>query len=341
MTRVLLEFLFAAAFLSSLLACSRNAATVVSFSGETMGTTYQIKIVDSSEQELNSAELQGQVEDILDDINQSMSTYLVDSELNQLNRAPIQQWLPVSEPLFQVLYLSQNISQTTLGAFDITVAPLVDLWGFGSPGEAVAAPSADAIEDSLTRVGYNKLKLAVHPELKVLKQTALQLDLSAIAKGYAVDSLAALLKKLNFKHFLIEVGGELYAAGLNAEQESWRLGVEKPSLLRSGALQVISVSDLAVATSGDYRNYYEINGRRVSHTIDADTGSPIEHNLASVTVVAESAALADGLATGLNVLGPERGLALAQSEDIAAYFILRVAEGFDVKYTGEFEKYLD
>jgi thiamine biosynthesis lipoprotein len=196
-----------------------------------------------------------------------------------------------------------------------------------------------------TRVGYQKLQVTESPPSVSKQQADLQLDLSAIAKGYAVDQLGELLEKRGIQDYLVEVGGELKAVGEKSEGRSWRVGIEQPDAKmpessggQRSVKQAIEIRDLAMATSGDYRNYYEKDGKRISHTIDARDGRPIRHNLASVSVLHASAMMADGYATALSVLGPDEGFALAEKLDLAVYVIVRSGDGFETRSTGRFSE---
>lgn len=302
-------------------------------SGTTMGTTYSIK----AQLELNAdpAQLQAAIEKQLQEINQQMSTYIDDSELNVFNRSAPNVPHQVSAALREVMAISLLVSEQSSGAFDVTVGPLVNLWGFG-PIDVDETPSDEEIAAALGKMGYQYLVLQ-HNTLQ--KNADIAIDLSAIAKGYAVDVLGDLLESRGVHNYMVEIGGELKLKGMGPSGHAWRIGIEKPALGREGALEVINGDNIAIATSGDYRNFYEKDGVRVSHTINPQTGRPITHSLASVTVVTESAAYADAYATALNVLGPKRGFALAEQLDLAAFFIIRDEGEFDVNYTSAFEQY--
>lgn len=307
-----------------------------------MGTTYSVKVVLSQGQRLPESRLKKMADLALEEVNAQMSTYQADSELSVWNRSKGDEWRPVSRPLFDVLQLSVAIGEQSEGAFDVTVMPLVNLWGFG-PEDRGAPPSDEVIEEALQRVGYNQIKLD-RDGLKARKPEDVYVDLSAIAKGYAVDQVAQALLNAGHQNFMVEVGGELFLNGVNRHGKPWRIGVESPSydLLQApqGPAATVDLSGVAMATSGDYRNYYEVDGTRVSHTIDPATGRPIAHKLASVSVIADTCAEADGWATALNVLGLEKGMALAERERLAVYMIVRADGGFVVHSTQWFDAYL-
>ncbi|MCR8921904.1 FAD:protein FMN transferase [Dasania sp. GY-MA-18] len=319
-------------------ACSEQPLAALKLSGKTMGTTYHITVV-HGEQAIDGPAIQALVDKRLQQINQQMSTYIADSELMQFNRLPAGQWQQVSPELFHVLLQSMEISWLTGGAFDVTVGPLVNAWGFGNSGHEDRVPSQSQIDSLLADAGFQNIELNIG-SIEISKKTDLQIDLSAIAKGYGVDQLADLLLEQGYSHFMVEVGGELRLNGLNPKGQPWRIAIEQPDGSYGQAYKAIAISDKAVATSGDYRNYFEKDGQRYSHTISPITGKPIAHNLASVTVIADEAAQADGLATAINVMGPEAGLALAQQQGLAIYLLVKTDKGFEAKYSDAFRPYL-
>jgi len=251
-----------------------------------------------------------------------MSTYIVDSEISTFNQLYINKWQTISADFFKVVELSQSISSLTDGRFDITIGPLVDLWGFGAgSGDTQIIPSESLIEQAKSIVGWKNLVLD-KDKLAIQKLKPINIDLSAIAKGYGVDKVSDLLELNGVENYLVEIGGEVKVKGFNKEGKPWRLGIETPSLLQQGAQKIIQLKDQAIATSGDYRNYFEEGGVRFSHTINPITGRSIRHSIASVSVIAATAAEADALATALNVMGFKEAQALSNKENIAAYFIL-------------------
>ena len=303
-----------------------------------MGTTYSVKLLPPPELFIDANVLQEDIDVALKRFNDIMSTYIEDSELSRLNRASENTWLEVSEPLFAVLSLSQEISEASGGAFDATVGPLVDLWGFG-PQKREQRPSDAELAKALDSIGYQNLQLDVGSR-RITKKTGIRIDLSAIAKGYGVDVISRLLERKQIVNYMVEIGGEVKIRGRNQRGDTWRIGIERPALGREGSLQALTGDNIAIATSGDYRNYYEKDGVRISHTINPVTGRPIDHVLASVTVIAETCALADAYATALNVLGPEAGYQLAMDKALAAFFIVKDGEDFRVKYTDMFKQHM-
>ncbi len=325
------------------MACAEPEVPHFSFSGPTMGTRYHITVLQQGDSATNQQELQQAIDQQLQLINQQMSTYIDDSELMRLNRAAVGEWVPVSANLFEVLMLSLELGWLSNGAFDITVGPLVKLWGFG-PGTLEmpdAVPSESSIQSELQSLGFQNIEFDLENN-QIRKKQAVSIDLSAIAKGYAADKVAELLNYAGYRDFMVEIGGELHLQGHSPRGLPWRIAIEEPVEGRLGEVhQALVLTDVGMATSGDYRNYFEQEGIRYSHTIDPATGYPIKHKLASVTVVAESAAYADGLATALNVLGPEKGLKLAESQGLAVYMMVKTEQGFESRYSNAFKVYLE
>ena len=281
--------IFLLPFFLLLSACSESQP--VRLQGATMGTSYSV-VIPHLPEGVTAKELKQDIDGLLDLINQQMSTYIPNSELSAVNQAEAEQWLPVSVELFQVIQLAQRVSEQSNGAFDITVGPLVNLWGFGpldSEG-TLSEPSAEAIETIRKSTGYRNLELDEDGQSVRKKASGLYLDLSAIAKGYGVDALASYLEEQGVADYLVEIGGELRARGVSQRGDAWRIALEKPHEGARDIQRVIELSDIAVATSGDYRNYVEYQGKRFSHTIDPRTGWPVSHHLASVTVLSERTA---------------------------------------------------
>ena len=320
----------------SLFACTEPE--VSKLYGSTMGTSYSV-VIPNLPNNISEQFIQSGIESLLEQVNQQMSTYIKDSELSQLNQSDASQWLSVSPELFDVIQSANSISKQTKGAFDVTIGPLVNLWGFG-PAELLvsATPSDEDINKARQVVGYHNLQIKAENRLLRKQFKDLYIDLSAIAKGYGVDAVASYLDTLGIEDYLVEIGGELIGKGLSQRGDYWRVAVEKPLSGQRMVDRVIDVTDFAVATSGDYRNYFEKDGVRFSHTIDPRTGRPISHSLASVTVLSNEAMLADAWATALMVLGEEEGYKLAEKKQLAAYFLFRQDDGFMSKATSAFTR---
>lgn len=302
----------------------------------TMGTTFSIKVVAPSD-ELSMEQLRRQIRAKLDSIELLTSTYIEESELSQFNNNPSVEWITVSAALCVVVEQALELSRQTSGAFDITIGPLVNLWGFGSDGFADQPPSTAAIQEALSRVGYRRLETRCDEPALRKQRGDITVDLSGWAKGYAVDELANMLDETSLAGYLVEVGGELRAKGLNADRELWRIAIERPVVGGREIQRIVRLTDMGMATSGDYRNYFEYEGVRYSHIIDAQTGRPVSHALAAVTVINESVATADAMATALLALGPDRGLAMAEELGIAGYFLIHGPSGIEIRTTPLFD----
>ena len=294
-------------------------------SGPTMGTTFNVKVVTEDPSDARRARLAGLVREVLDGVDQRMSTYRPDSEIEAFNRFGTENF-DASPDLLGVVNEAQRVARLTAGAFDITVGPLVDLWGFG-PSGATEAPDEEEIRRLVATTGYEQLEVDVENGTLRKARGDCRIDLSAIAKGFAVDRISTMLEGEGLPNHMVEVGGEVRAKGLNGSGQVWRVGVEKPTADGRAVHLVVPLADLSLATSGDYRNFYERNGVRISHTIDPRSGRPIAHGLASVSVIHASCMTADALATALGVLGPEEGFELAERLDIPAYFLVRMSHG--------------
>ena len=295
-----------------------------------MGTTYLVQVagpVSQSERIGISRELQQR----LDRIDGWMSTYDPSSDVSRFNTHPAGEPFTIAQSTFDVLREARAVSELTQGAFDVTVAPLVRLWGFGAGAsddlELPTLPTDAEIAEARARTGYAQLVLSDDPPSVAKSAERVELDLSGIAKGYAVDEVAKLLDKRGVRDFMVEIGGEVRTSGKNADGEAWRIGIEKPIPGARSLERVVRLSGLSMATSGDYRNFYEVDGKLYSHLIDPRTGRPVAHRLASVSVVGHSCMRADALASGLLVLGPDAGYDLAVQEDLTVLFLIRSEDG--------------
>jgi thiamine biosynthesis lipoprotein len=320
-----------------LVGCDRQAVTV-QLAGASMGTTWHVTLVEPPGQVLPDGVQQG-IETQLEAIDHSMSTYRDDSEISRFNALAPDTWFVVSPEFYSVLSTALVVGRASDGAYDVTVAPLVDLWGFG-PGAAIdKPPSEDAIASLMQQVGQDSIRMDGEA-ISVKKLTALSLDFSSLAKGYAVDRVATWLAQRGINRFLVEVGGEMRMSGMSGRGDPWRVAIERPESGGRSVAAALSLSGVAVATSGDYRNYFEVDGRRYSHSIDPRTGWPVAHDLVSVTVVHPSAMLADAWATAFTVLGADRAMTVAQEQGLAVYFIRSLGEDFTHSHTAAFAAYL-
>lgn len=294
-------------------------------SGSTMGTTWSVRLA-ADVPRARREELARALQARLDEIDGLMSTWKQDSELSRFNAAGSTEPFPASPALLEVFRIARETSETTGGAFDVTVAPVVAAWGFGATDRIPAPPPSAELAELRGRTGFEQIEIDEPGGTLRKRAPRVTADLSAVAKGWAVDQLGELLRERGHASFLVEVGGELLARGERPEGGPWRVAIERPIPGASSIHAVVELADLALATSGDYRNYYEADGRWFSHLIDPRTAAPVQHALASVSVVHPSAARADALATALIVLGPEAGRELALREGLAAYFVVRDGE---------------
>lgn len=304
---------------------------VTTFRGKTMGTVFNINVVNLP-QDISAENLSAQIDEELKAFNDKLSNWQQDSEISLFNNSQNIDWVDASDELYTVLDESFYIHKLSNQTFDVTLAPLIDLWGFGYKQNDTIIPSDEAVVAALENVGMNKL-LALNPTTKQIKKAkpAVNINLSAIAKGYGIDKLAMLLEKNGIEEYLVEIGGDLIAKGHNGEDKLWAVGIEKPDYQGKRIEELVMISQLGMATSGDYRNYVEKDGKRFSHIIDPVTGKPIVHNLASVTVFSDTAMRADALATAMMVLGVDAGLKVAEENKIAVFFLAR--DGVNFKST--------
>ena len=324
----------------ALLTACQGVPEVVKLEGQAMGTSWHVTVVPNAGVP-DRAVLQAGIEEQLQRVVLSMSTYLPDSEISRFNALAPDTWLVVSEDFYRVLSTALAVGWQSEGAYDVTVAPLVDLWGFGPAGPVTVPPADDLVTDILENVGQQYLRLEADDGYRVLKTRPVTLDFSSIAKGYAVDLVALWLQSRGVERFLVEVGGEMRLAGMSGRGDPWRVAIERPESAARTAQRAISLTDTAVATSGDYRNYFEVDGQRFSHSIDPRRGYPVAHDLVSVTVVDSSAMRADAWATALVVLGHERAMAVATEQGLAVYFIQRQGETLHSSHTPAFAPLLD
>lgn len=286
-----------------------------------MGTTYTVKIA-APRPAVSAHDLRLLIERSLQRIDETMSGYREDSEVSRFNALHSTQWYETSSELAEVVSAARNVSSASAGAFDVTVAPLVKAWGFGaSGGPPPILPDTALLAELQQRLGYDKLHARASPSGLRKDEPSLTVDLNGIAPGYAVDLIAQQLRARGIDNFMIDVGGEIRAQGRNSAGETWRIAVESPSESDPAPVAVIELDGVALATSGEYRNSYEREGVRYSHTIDPRTAHPIRYSAASVVVVHSEAMYADAWATALNVLGADAGLQLAERLNLPVMFI--------------------
>lgn len=323
---------------ATLVGCGVPAPVV--FGGETMGTTWSVKVAELPEA-VEQADLQRDLEALLAVVDREMSTYRADSEVSLFNTSTSTEWFAVSPATAELVAGALALNQRSEGVFDITVGPLVDLWGFGPDHRPNKVPTAEEIAAVRTHVGAARLAVRLGPPALRKDHPETRIDFNAVAPGDAVDRFAALLEARGVESWLAEIGGELRARGHKRDGAPWAVAIERPSEGERGIAKVVPLVDMALATSGDYRHYFEEGGRRYSHTIDPRTGAPIDHKLASVSVLTPLCRDADAWATALSVLGPDEGYTVAVRESLAALFLVRDGETYREVATPAFERYLE
>jgi thiamine biosynthesis lipoprotein len=297
--------------------------------GRTMGTTYNVTVATRAPAPPEG--LQASIDRRLDEVNRQLSTWIEDSEISRFNSSvQVGEEFPVSDDFLRVMAAAAEVFALSDGAWDGTVGPLVDLWGFGPKGPALATPPPERVTAALAQVGFEKIEIRPGGAL-VKRDPAVTLDLSSIAKGYGVDAVADVLRSHGFGDFLVEIGGEVFASGSRRDGGPWRVGINQPD---PGAdpqqvYKVVPLTDRALATSGDYRSYVVESGVRRSHVIDPRTGQPVANGVVSASVLAPTCMLADGLATAVMVMGAEAGLDLIESlEGVEGLVVLERRGGF-------------
>jgi len=319
--------------------CEPSASPVkpVTLTGRTMGTTYTVKLARLPEGS-TAEQIHAGIVKRLDAVNRKMSTWRDDSEISRFNASRSSDWFSVSDETALVVREAQRISALSGGAFDITVGPLVNLWSFGPDNRRPRIPPAEEIEAVQQRVGYDKLAVRSEPAALQKSRAELSVDLSAIAKGFGVDRISEYLDQLHVGGYLVEIGGEVRCRGKRPDGRWWRIGIQSPKKRKPVPYRAVPLKNAAMATSGGYRNYFEQQGRRYSHSIDPRTGRPVEHRLVSVSVIHESCMTADALATAIMVLGPEDGYNLAQEYEFAVFLLISTDEGLIEQATPAFQR---
>jgi len=321
--------------------CDRQpAASSMVLEGKTMGTYWRVSLagVDSTRKDA----LQQAIQQQLDADDHELSTWKKDSVLSGFNQSRSQQPQPVSENMADIITLALRIGKKTDGAMDITVGPLVNLWGFGPDKQPVNTPNQAQIDAARALTGLQHLKVIQSGEGQWLQKDlpALYVDLSTVGEGFATDHLARLMEKEGINNYLVSVGGAVLTRGRNAEDKPWRVAIQKPTDKENAVEAIVDLQGHGISTSGSYRNYYELDGKRISHVIDPMTGRPIEHKLVSATVIATTALEADGWDTGLMVLGSEKAQQLALEEKMAVYLITKQDDGFSTWMSPQFKAFL-
>ena len=326
--------LFWLVMLAGVLAGCGNGESMESFGGPTMGSTYSIKYLRHAGMP-EATQVRSEVEGILGEIDRQLSTYRNDSDIERFNALPANSCQKMPASVLELVRTGEQLSAQSEGSYDLTVEPLMNLWGFGPQGREEKVPDVAALAEVMQRVGHQHLHINGD---QLCKDAAVEVDFNSIAAGYAVDTIAARLDAMGIHDYLAEATGELKGKGRKLDGSSWRIALEEPRDDQQVAERIINVDGYGVSTSGDYRNYFLQDGRRYSHTFDARTGAPVLHDLASVTVIHPSALMADGLSTLLLILGPERAWDYAEKHEIGAFFVIRADTGFVVRTNAAFER---
>ncbi|WP_407702377.1 FAD:protein FMN transferase [Vibrio algarum] len=322
--------------ISLVVGCS-DTREQVHLTGPTMGTTYNIKYI-NGDAIPSSDKLKTEVDKLLELVNDQMSTYRKTSELSRFNQYKGADPFVVSSETALVTREAIRLNELTLGALDVTVGPLVNLWGFGPEARPDVVPTDEELAARRANVGIRHLTIEGNSLRKDIPD--LYVDLSTIAKGWGVDVIANYIESQGIQNYMVEIGGEMRLKGTNRENVPWRIAIEKPTVDERTVQEIISPGDMAIATSGDYRNYFEHDGIRYSHIINPETGKPIAHKVVSVTALHASSMTADGLATGLMVLGEKVGIDVANKNDLAVFMVVKTEDGFKEVYSDAFAQYL-
>ena len=321
--------------LAILLAFCNPGLDLYRISGLTMGTSYNISVYSTERVEI--ASLKKKIQARLNLFENTFSTYRANSELSRINQNKSTENIFISLEMLKLFIQAERIFRKTGGAFDITVGPLVNLWGFGPEKKTIKEIPSREIQETLSYIGFHRVKIN-KPFIKKMHKDV-QFDFSAIAKGLAVDEVSTLLR-MQFDNFLVEIGGEVYAAGARGKR-AWQLGIEGLLAQSKGPQKIVALKNKALATSGDYRNFFYLKGKRYAHTINPKTGMPVQHSLASVSVITDRCGDADALATALLVMGEKKGLAFSKEKKLAVFFLIRTKSGQVLeKSSPEMKKYI-
>lgn len=311
------QILFAVAISLTLLGCHKTSP--LELEGKTMGTTWRATF---APQNVAEAEvLKSLIQSRLDELDAMLSNWRNDSTISRFNESSRTDWQSVPKEVAEVVTFAQELSRETNGAFDVTLSPLIDLWGFGAHGRIKTPPDEQAITEAQLRCGWQKLEVRLDPPSLRKSEASLQLNVSALVEGYASDDLVRRLRARGLENFLLDIGGELYASGTRANGSPWQVGIQQPDAEKDRIVTAMPLQNQALATSGTYRQYFENSGIRYAHVLDGRTGSPVAHDLVSVSVTNKSCFNADGWATALLTLDPEEGRALADRHHLTAFFL--------------------
>ena len=328
--------------LAALAGCEKPVAErpMVEIHGRTMGTFYGVKVVGDFPG--GQQALQTQVDTLLKHYNDEISTYDQNSSLSKFNQQQTTAPFPVSQDMADIVISALRVGQRTQGVLDVTVGPLVNLWGFGPDKRPIKTPTDEQIAAARQRVGIQHLHVDVSADHAALRKDVpnIYVDLSTIGEGFGADKVAEFLESRGVHNYLVEIAGASRSRGVNAKGEQWKLAIQKPTDELDDVQAIVKPDGRAISTSGSYRNYYELNGQRYSHIIDPATGKPITHRLVSATVITPTALEADGLDTALMVMGPEKAMAFAKQQHLAVYLVIKTDKGFKAEHSESFEPYL-
>ena len=328
--------------LAALAGCEKPVAErpMVEIHGRTMGTFYGVKVVGDFPG--GQQALQTQVDTLLKHYNDEISTYDQNSSLSKFNQQQTTAPFPVSQEMADIVISALRVGQRTQGVLDVTVGPLVNLWGFGPDKRPIKTPTDEQIAAARQRVGIQHLHVDVSADHAALRKDVpnIYVDLSTIGEGFGADKVADFLESRGVHNYLVEIAGASRSRGVNAKGEQWKLAIQKPTDELDDVQAIVKPDGRAISTSGSYRNYYELNGQRYSHIIDPATGKPITHRLVSATVITPTALEADGLDTALMVMGPEKAMAFAKQQHLAVYLVIKTDKGFKAEYSETFKPYL-
>ncbi|NRB01292.1 MAG: FAD:protein FMN transferase [Rhodobacteraceae bacterium] len=312
------------------LAACKYRKEILRFSGPTMGTTYNVVVVDHDGR-LDEGEVKSAIDGALVHVNASLSNWDATSEISRFNATRTQAPVQLSAVLASVMAASDLVHQASQGRFDTTIGPLIEAWGFGSTG-APAMPNATTLDTALERSGHGNTLLLNGGKMTKRRGDA-QIYLAGVGKGYGADHVGQALMNLGANDYLVEIGGDLVTAGRNLDGLPWQIGIETPNPADRSVFDVVGLKGRGLATSGDYRNYFEIDGQRYSHLIDPALGRPVAHNTASATVIADDAMMADAWSTAMLILGREHGLEIAAAHGVAVQFIERDRDAQTLAFT--------
>ncbi|WP_145541808.1 FAD:protein FMN transferase ApbE [Yersinia alsatica] len=333
--------LLLSAVLGLLTACNdTETRQQIDIEGKTMGTFYSVKI--SGATTPNPHKLQQEIDALLEQANNDISTYRQTSVLSRFNQYRGSEPQPIPRGMADIILLAQRIGRDTDGAMNITVGPLVNLWGFGPEKQPTQIPTQDQIDSARQQVGLQHLTLISDNRGEWLQKDLpdLYVDLSTMGEGYGVDLLVNLMMRKGITNYLVSVGGAVSSRGVNGQGQPWRVAIQKPTDQENAVQALVDLQGYSISTSGSYRNYFEQGGQRYSHVLDPATGRPINHRLVSATVIATTALEADGWDTGLMVLGTEKALRLAENKGLAVYLITKTDQGFAAVMTPQFKAFL-